>query len=262
MRRIFTVTMIVWLEMLRRKDIYVLMIMLASLLLALVSMNIFGLGSISGFVKDAGLLAAWVFGWILAVTCASRQLPQEESRGTILPLLAKPIHRWELLVGKWLGVWLVVATAITSFYLLTALILWGYGGAFNLPTLLQALVLHLAAVGIIISIALALSTRLNADASATITYISTGTMFLIVPRIPELIMQATTWHKTALFVLYIILPHFELFDMRQRAIHQYGTMPWGWWLLVIGYGLILVSFMLCLAWLAFRNKRFSRSNQD
>jgi ABC-type transport system involved in multi-copper enzyme maturation permease subunit len=248
--------------MLRRKDIYVLMIMLGALLLGLVSMNIFGLGSIDGFVKDAGLLGAWLFGWVLAVTCASRQLPQEESRGTILPLLAKPVRRGELILGKWLGVWLVVSIAITSFYLLTSLILWGYGGQFNLITLGQALILHLVAVAVIISIAIALSVRLNADAAATITYIATSAMFILVPRIPQLMVQAQGWHKNALLLLYAILPHFELFDMRRRAIHQYGPMPWGWWLLVIVYGIILALIMLSLAWIAFHNKRFSRSNQD
>jgi len=262
MRRINTIAGIVWIEMIRRKEIYVLIIMLGAMLFGLVSMNIFGLGNVVGFVKDAGLLAAWIFGWILAVTCAARQLPQEEARGTILPLLAKPIKRSELIIGKWLGAWIVVSVAVSCFYLLTLLILWGYGGSFDLLTLFQALVLHISALGVIVAIAMALSTRLNQDAAATITYVATAAMFLLVPRVPELVALARGWRQTALLILYGALPHFELFDMRRRAIHQYGTMPWSWFLLIILYGAVLVSIMLCLAWLGFHSKHFSRSNQD
>jgi ABC-type transport system involved in multi-copper enzyme maturation permease subunit len=262
MRRINTIAAIVWMEMLRRKEIYVLIIMLGAMLFMLVSLNIFGLKNVVGFVKDAGLLASWIFGWILAVACASRQLPQEESRGTILPLLAKPIRRSELIVGKWLGTWIVVSAAVSCFYLLTLFILWGYGGSFDLLTLLQTLLLHVMALGVVVAIAISLSTRLNQDAAATITYVLSAAMFLLVPRIPELVALARGWRQTALLILYGILPHFELFDMRRRAIHQYGTMPWSWFLLIIVYGIVLVSITLCLAWLGFHNKRFSRSNRD
>lgn len=262
MRRVWTVATVAWLELLRRKEIYVLLILLGTMLFALLSMNIFGLGSVAGFVKDAGLLAAWLFGWILTVNCASRQLPQEEKRGTILPLLAKPIRRGELIVGKWLGAWSAVATAVATFYIVTLAVVWIHGGRFDLLTLLQALTLHLAALGIIAALAVALSTRLNQDAAATLTYVASGAMFLLVPRVPELAANAVGWRQTALLILYGILPHFELFDMRRRAVHQYGPMSWPMLGAILVYGAIVIAILLLLAWLGFRVKRFSRSNQD
>ena len=261
-RRIRTIAWIVLIEMLRRKDIYVLLILLGSLLMGLISMNIFGLGAVDRFVKDAGLSAAWIFGWILTVSCAARQLSQEERRGTILPLLAKPIQRWQLLTGKWLGAWTAASLAVACFYLLTWMILLGYGGSLDLLTLAQAFILHACAIGIIAAMAIAFSTRLHQDATSAITYIASATMFLLVPRIPELAAQATGWRQTALMVLYGFLPHLELFDMRRRTIHQYGTMSWSWFALVIIYGMILVAALICLAWLGFHNKHFSRSEQD
>jgi ABC-type transport system involved in multi-copper enzyme maturation permease subunit len=262
MRCICTVAKIVWLEMLRRKDLYVLLILLGALLLALVSLDIFGLGSVVGFVKDAGLLAAWLFGWILAVNCASRQLPQEESRGTILPLLAKPIRRGEVIVGKWLGVWSVVSVAVACFYMLTLVIVWAHGGRLDPITLLQAAALHMASLAIVTAIAIALSTRLHQDAAATMTYVATATMFLLVPRIPEMVLHARGWRQTALLILYGALPHFELFDMRRRVVHAYGPMQGTFFWATILYGAIVVSILLLIAWMGFRAKRFSRSNQD
>ena len=248
--------------MLRRKDIYVLIILLGALLLGLVSLNIFGLGSVVGFVKDAGLLTAWILGWILAIACASRQLPQEEKRGTILTLLAKPIPRGELIVGKWLGAWSVICVAVLCFYLLTLVMVRVYGGHMEMLPLAQAFLLHIMALGIIVAVAISLSTRFNQDAAATISYVATIAMFILVPRIPQMVAYATGWRQTALLIIYGLLPHFELFDMRRRVVHNYGTMPWSSFFLILIYGLLIVAIFLILAWFGFRNKRFSRSNQD
>lgn len=262
MKRIRTVAIVAWLELLRRKDIYVLLILLGTMLFILISLNIFGLGSVVGFVKEAGLMAAWLFGWILAVSCASRQLPQEEKRGTILPLLAKPIRRGELIVGKWLGAWTAVSTAVLTFYLLTLAIVWAYGWAFDPITLLQAFILHATALGIIAALAVALSTRLNQDAAATVTYVISAAMFLVVPRVPQMAALAVGWRQSALLILYGALPHFELFDMRRRAVHQYGTMSWSLLAAILVYGAIVTTILLLLAWVGYHNKRFSRSTQD
>jgi Cu-processing system permease protein len=262
MRRIMTVATVVWLEMMRRKDLYVLLILLGALLVALVSLDIFGLGRVVGFVKDAGLLAAWLFGWILAVSAASRQLPQEESRGTILPLLAKPIRRGELIIGKWLGAWSVVSAAVICFYLLTAAIVCIYGGSFEILPLAQAIVLHLASLGIVVALAIALSTRFHQDAAATLTYVLTATMVLLVPRIPDLMLHAQGWRQNAMFFIYGALPHFELFDMRRRVVHAYGPMPWDFFAGTVLYGAIVTAMLLLIAWMGFRTRHFSRSNQD
>ena len=44
MTRILAITRTVWLEMIRRKDLYVLLILLVTLLFILMSLNIFGDG--------------------------------------------------------------------------------------------------------------------------------------------------------------------------------------------------------------------------
>ena len=258
MKRSWTVSTIVWFEMLRRKDIYVLFIMLAALLVAMIALDVFGLGQVTGYVKDIGLLAAWLLGWILAVNTSIRQLPQEEMRGTIFPLLAKPVTRLELIVGKWLGAWVVVVTATLFFYLAT----WGIvalkGGAFNPLTLLQAFVLHVMALAVLVAIGIAVSTRLNADAAAATTYVLTGAAFAIVPNIPVLLTVTPGFRGTLLTGLYYLLPHFELFDLRRRLVHDWG--PAGGFTMagVVLYGVLLTVGFLLLAWIGYRRKRFSR----
>ena len=251
---------IVWLGMLRRKDIYVLAVLLAALLVALVSLNVFGLGGAVGYVKDVGLVMAWLFSWILAVAVAARELPQEESKGTIFPLLAKPITRLDIVLGKWLGAWGIVSGATLAFYLLIAGVAALKGGAFSPAVAAQAYVLHAIALGLIAAIAILFSTRLNADAAATLAYVFTGAAALLVPRVPHLLVYRSGVRDAAMLLLYHLLPHFELFDMRKRLVHDYGVTGWGTFGVVALYGALWILLVLLLAWMAYRRKRFSRGS--
>jgi len=258
MHRIATVAWVVWLQTLRRKDAYVMLVLLGSMLMAIVSLDIFGLGRVVGYVKDVGLLLAWIFAWVLGVSISTRQLPAEETSGTIFALLAKPIRRIELLVGKWLGCWSVVAVATLLVYgLLTGMVLLK-GGTFAAGALLQAVVLHLVATGIVIGLGLAFSCRLHADASAALTTVLTGASFLILPRVPAFLADVSGPRGVAMAMLYYAAPHFELLDMRRRLVHGYGALPGSVFFTVLAYGLLLIALSLVVAWLLYRNKRFLR----
>ena len=260
MGRIITIATVVWIEMLRKKDIYVLLILLSALLLTLLSVDVFGMSGIAGYVKDLGLLSAWLFAWILATTISARQLPDEEKRGTIYSLLAKPVTRLELILGKWFGVWSVVCFATFCFYTLIALVVHVRGGSFRPQALLQGYILHTAALAIICSLALALSTRMNLDAAATFCFVLTGAAFLILPRVPDLIVRTDlgSIQSASLMALYAVLPHFELFDMRQRLVHETSVVEWSTIALVLYYGIHMTVVFLLAAWLGYAKKKFSR----
>jgi len=260
MTRVLTVARVVWLDVLRRKDFYVLLILLAILLVALVSMNVFGLGGVTAYVADIGLLMSWVFSWVLAISIGCRLLPQEESRGTIFALLAKPVTRVELIVGKWLGAWTIVAVATGMFYVLVFGVTMLRGWSLPLWVALQAVILHSMVVGIIIAAALMFSTRLNSDAAATLTGALTASSFLLVPRIPEFVAQAGGIRGGLMLFLYNALPHFEIFDLRMRVLHNYGATTLTTFLMIVAYGLLVTAIFLVLAWLAYRGKRFARGN--
>jgi ABC-type transport system involved in multi-copper enzyme maturation permease subunit len=258
MIRLATIARTVWLEMLRKKDFYVLAILLAALLMALLSVNVFGLEGVTRYVKDLGLLLTWICSWVLAIGTMARQLPQEEARGTIYPLLAKPVSRAEMLLGKWLGAWSIVTAATAIFYVLVLGVTLLRGGSFDAGTLAQAFLLHAVNLAIVTALALALSTRLTAGAASTLAYVATLTAYVMVPQIPVLLTRESGFRATALYFLYYALPHFELFDLRQRLVHGWGAAPWGLVLVVALYGAFWAAFFWLLAWAAYRKKRFSR----
>jgi len=258
MRRVLVIARVVWLDLLRRKDLYVMAILLLTLLFVLMSLNLFGLGAVVRYILDVGLLMAWLFALVLAVSLAGRQLPQEESRGTIFPLLAKPVTRAELLLGKWLGSWTSSVFAAFAFYLVIVLLTAFRGGAVNRPCLVQAFLLHAAALGLVSALALALSTRMTYGAAAAMTYVITGAAFFVAPAVPELLVREAGPSGAVLMALYYALPHLELFDLRQRLIHDWGAASWPDVAGIATYGAVWTAILLLLAWLAYRAKRFRR----
>ncbi|MDD5557001.1 MAG: ABC transporter permease subunit [bacterium] len=257
MRRARAVARTVWLETIRRKDIYVLAILLVALLCALLSADVFGLGATTRYVTDLGLMAAWLFSLVLAVGVGCRQLPEEERRGTVYFLLSKPVTRGELLAGKWMGAWGVVAFATAAFYLLVAGVAAARGGALDPAALAQAWLLHAAALAWVVALGIALSTRMTFGAAAASTAVLLAASFTIVPRVPEIIGGGGA-DEAALLVLYYLFPHLELFDMRMRLVHEWGTVPWGVGALLVAYGAVLAVLFMALARLGYRRKRFSR----
>lgn len=260
MRQIFTLARIVWLEMVRRKELSVLFILLATLLASLLSFDVFGLSQVTGYVKDMGLLAVWILAWILAINTSVRQLPQELQRGTLLPLLAKPVSRLTLIIGKWLGAWSITCLSLFCFYLTVCLAVWIKGGVFNFTTLIQAILLHTAALALIASLGLAFSTRLNRDAATVTTYLITGAAFLLLPRVPAMLVEAKGTASYVLYTLYYLFPHFELFDLRRRLVHDWGSAPWSTVAEILLYAALMTSVFLTLAWLGYRKRRFSRGD--
>ena len=87
-------------ELYRRKDFYVLFVLTAVITLMLGSVKFFNDDRIVRFLKDACLLLIWISSLVIAITTTARQIPEERESRTIFPLLAKPVSRAELIMGK------------------------------------------------------------------------------------------------------------------------------------------------------------------
>src|SRR5438552_885912 len=103
-------------ELYRRKDFYVLFILTALLTLVLGSVNFFNEDKIVRYLKEICLLLIWISSLVIAITTTARQIPAEREQRTIFPLLAKPVTRPQLVVGKFLGCWLACGLSLLVFY--------------------------------------------------------------------------------------------------------------------------------------------------
>lgn len=257
MRRVRILAWVVWLECLRRKDAYVMTLLLAALLFSLSLVNVFGLGGVVRYVLDVGLMLAWLFSIILVIGLVARQLPQEEARGTIFPLLSKPVRRGEVLLGKWLGGWTISCVITLVFYAVVVAALAYRGGTVQWTTLAQALALHWMALGILASAALAASTRLTFGAAATLAYMLAVIGWLLVPAIPEW-LDLEGAPLAPLLAMYHSFPHVNLFDLRLRVVHDWGPLSGSVFGAIVGYGAVWMAVFLLLAELGYRRKTFRR----
>ena len=116
MKNAIAVAGVVVKELYRRKDFYVLFIVTVLICLVMASVNIYDDTHIARYLKEISLLLIWISSLVIAITTTARQIPAERENRTLIPLLAKPLSRTELVAGKFLGCWLACGLTLLCFY--------------------------------------------------------------------------------------------------------------------------------------------------
>ena len=99
-------------ELTRLKSFYIVLIFALLLIGSSALMARFSFQQELQVVKDVGIGAIGIFTSLLAVLATARLLPQEIEDRTIYTILARPVGRGEYLVGKFLGVLLLLAITV------------------------------------------------------------------------------------------------------------------------------------------------------
>src|SRR5215470_9364971 len=82
-------------------------------------------------IVNLGLSAISIFGLIMAIFIGVGLVYKEIERRTLYTLLAKPVHRWEFLVGKYAGLLLTLVVNTAFMMLGLAAALWYVAGTFQ-----------------------------------------------------------------------------------------------------------------------------------
>ncbi|MDF7809108.1 ABC transporter permease subunit [Pontiellaceae bacterium B12219] len=260
MNNILSIARTVWLEMIRRKDVYIVLILQGFFTLLLTTVDAFGSDTPSSYIMDIGLMLAFLLSIVLSITIGARQIPNEIRSGTIFSILTKPISRLEFLLGKWLGLWCGMVLANALFYCIVTAITLTKGYVFEPAVLIQVFCLHSALLGLILAICLFFTMFMSQAAGGTATGIFIVVCYLFLPRVPNLLVFAEGWRAKTMLFIYQLAPHLELFDMRMRVLHGWGTLSPLVFLGTLAYGALLTSAFLALTWLIFRKKYFTRGS--
>lgn len=137
-------------ESMRRKEAWVLTILMAFFALGVLVVKLAGVDSdaTATMLLNLGLSFAWLSSHILALLTAGRQFPDELESRTIYPLLAKPLARRDYLLGKWLATGTIGVAAYAAFLAVVGVSwLWMPRGR-ELSSLLlaQTVILHLVSI--------------------------------------------------------------------------------------------------------------------
>ena len=256
MRNVFAVAGVVIKELYRRKDFYVLFVLTIIICLIMGSINVFNDSNIIRYVKEICLLLIWVSSLIIAITTTARQIPAEKEQRTLLPLLAKPLSRTELLVGKFLGCWIVCGLALMCFYVFFGALAASREHHWPLLSYAQAAFLHWMALGVIVALSLLGSLVFAAPSSnSTICFAVVATILCIGRYLDKFALGMQEPGRSIVYALYYAIPHIEFpFGMRNLIIHDWPPVDWKFvWLLGL-YLLVYMAFFLAAACLIFRRK--------
>jgi ABC-type transport system involved in multi-copper enzyme maturation permease subunit len=254
MRKVLAVGSVVIKEMIRRKDFYVLFILTAVITLILASVNLFNDDRIAGYLKEVCLALIWISILVISIVAAGRQLPAEKENRTIFPLLAKPITRTQVLLGKFMGCWFAVGLALLVFYAFFAGVSAAREHEFPLVSYLQALWLHWLMTGIVIALTLLGSLVLTPAANMTIVFFACGGILLVAQYLNLVANRVGGVAGWITYALYFALPHLEFFDVRELIIHNWPPVSWSVILGVTVYAMAYGGLFLLAGALAFRRK--------
>jgi ABC-type transport system involved in multi-copper enzyme maturation permease subunit len=205
-------------------------------------------------IKDVGLASISIFGVLMAILIGTGLVYKEIDKKTIYTLLAKPLHRAEFILGKFLGLVLtlfVMTAAMTVIFLAIV-----YAHTLKVETgLLVAVVYIFLELVLITAVAILFSSfstpilsSLFALGFYLIGHLSWG-LELILKK-----MQPGSGRSLAR-ALSMILPDLENFNFKTEVVHGLPIPP-GIPLSAFFYGVCYTAFILGLAVLIFRRRDF------
>jgi ABC-type transport system involved in multi-copper enzyme maturation permease subunit len=255
MNNAFAIAGVVIKEMYRRKDFYVLFVLTAAITLLLGSVDFFNDDRIVRYLKEICLLLIWISSVVIAVTTAARQIPAERESRTIFPLLAKPVGRGQLILGKFLGCWGACGLALVVFYFFFGIISASREHTLPLGPYFQAITLHWMCLGIMIAMVLMGSLIFTAPSSnATICIIVIIGIMFAGGHLNGIAIGMRGIGGTIVYAIYYLIPHLEWYDVRDLVVHDWGAIDWLVWGGAAIYAGLYVAFLLGVSVLLFRRK--------
>lgn len=258
MNTLLALASVVLKELYRRKDFYVLFVLTAVVTLLLASVNLFNDDKIVRYLKEISLLLIWVSMLVIAIVTTARQIPAERESRTIFPLLAKPVTRGQVIVGKFLGCWFACGLALLVFYTFFTVVTCSREGQWPLGSYAQALWLQWMLLAVVIALALLGSLVFAAPSSnTTICFVVVAGILLLSGHLNTIALQQAEPLASVIYTLYFVIPHLEIFDVRDLVIHNQQLLGWLDCLAASLYAAAYTSAFLLAAWLAFRRKPLS-----
>jgi ABC-type transport system involved in multi-copper enzyme maturation permease subunit len=218
-------------------------------------------------MKDLGLSAMSIFGVFIAVFIGIGLVSKEVERRSIYSLLAKPIRREQLILGKYGGLTLTLAVNVSvmaaAIYVVLAYMAWvtppnlraTWDAPALDPRLLEAVLLVFVELMLVTAVALFFSTFSSPLLSAAFTF-----AFYVVGHFSADLrnFQQVVDSPAAARVargLYWVLPNLAQFDIKSDVVHGVHV-PAGYVAIAIGYAAVYIALLLAIAMLVFSRRDF------
>jgi Cu-processing system permease protein len=218
-------------------------------------------------IKDLGLSATSVFGLFIAVFIGIGLVSKEVERRSIYSLLAKPIDRSQLVVGKYIGLALTLIVNIgvmaIAQYVVLAYMGWRAPAAVAKawdappldPKLLVAIGLILVELMLVTAIAIFFSTFSTPILSAALTFglFVVGHFSADLRNFQDAVESPAAGRVAA--ALYWVLPNLAQFDVKAQVVHG-QSVPAGYVAVAIAYAAAYIALLLTISVIVFSRRDF------
>jgi ABC-type transport system involved in multi-copper enzyme maturation permease subunit len=255
MNAILAISGVVIRELYRRKDFYVLFVMTAIITLVMGSVTLFNDDKIARYITEICLLLIWVSSLVVAIGTTARQLPAERENRTIFPLLAKPVTRAQVILGKFAGCWFACGLALAVFYTFFIVVSGSRQHEWPMGLYAQALWLHWMLLGVVVGVVLLGSVVFSApSANSTICFAVVVGILLLGRHLQTVALQQPGPIRLMLSSVYFAIPHLEWYDIRDLVVYHQPPVPWIDFLLASLYAMFYMGVFLAATWGVFRRK--------
>ena len=245
MEKVFGIAYVTILESFRRKDPIVVLILTGVIVFGAGLFSRFGTEDLGKFVKDVAFTITTLMSIVICVITAARQLPSEIQNRTLYPLVAKPVSRFTLFMGKYVGV-SVLASGVVILFWIELFALFKILGIPTSAVFFQAVYLRVVSMWILAAMVLGLSTVFTHGANVTISLLLALAMQTFTNTMVAVRYELEGWSLYVLDALYWIVPHLQLFDLSKKEVHNWPAIPlWVLAALTI-YGILYSSVFIAL----------------
>jgi ABC-type transport system involved in multi-copper enzyme maturation permease subunit len=253
-RRVWLVARTIFVEALRRREIYAIVLLTLAMLLVVSFTRLFDIRHLHKFYQEIALKTMSVATAMTVIVLGARQLPREFENRTIYPLMAKPIARVEFLLGKYLGVvaaggfclGLFMTVFVAGAVAMRSPVAWG--------VFAQFIYLQLLLVAVLAALAFLLSMTLNMDAAITISALVYLLGNVLTNALTMLYDYVGAAGRGTLVVLNYVVPQPALFDLSAKVVHDWPPVSAPILLLATFYALMFVVPYLGLSYVLFRRR--------
>ena len=218
-------------------------------------------------IKDLGLSAMSIFGLFIAVFIGIGLVFKEVERRSIYSLLAKPIRRHEIVIGKYAGLVLTltvnIAIMTVALYAVLAFVGWGENEFARQareapaldPALLKAVVLIFVQLMVVTAVALFFSTFSTPILSAALTLgVYVAGYFSADLRNFDQVVDSRLAQMLARG-LYYVLPNLAPFDVASQVAHGLPVTT-GYMAVTVSYGFVYIAILLVAGATIFSRRDF------
>lgn len=240
-------------EAVRDRVFYLMLVFAIILIGASRLLAILTVGSEVKIVKDIGLSALSIFGVLTAAFVGVSLVFKEIEKRTIHTLLANPVRRWQFIVGKFVGLSIVLAVnvAVMAIVLSVAVLLYGESPIALAPSI----ALILVELWIIAGFAILFSSYTNPILAA----IGTASVYVVghlswsfellgdrVGTVGALLCDVLSW----------VVPNLDRLDVKAQVVHGVAVGP-GYVASGVLYGLGYTAVVLVAACVVFERRDFT-----